>query len=253
MDTLGNADVLGLQRFAGNRAVTGLVVQRDLVDDAAALVGGAGGVTASFLPGGTGDWHEIAQALTIIIAGVDVALAARETAPIAIREAGAVTTAGGDYGPQNAVRHCMFAGLLTSHAWRMALAELGMSITSLPGSLLMAAFGACMGLRVRLVLMAHEWFADDGFGNFGTGTVDSVCDQHNNNVGIDIGGPFTSDEKVLQEAKSALDSGRLLMTPGPTDLTRTVSTAGWRTSPWFVNGQPQQPVRPGTPPPPAAP
>jgi hypothetical protein len=132
----------------------------------------------------------------------------------------------------------------------MALLELGAGATFIPGSVLMTALGASMGLRVRLVLMAHEWFADDGFGNFGTGTVDSECDQHNNSVGIDIGGPFTADEKVLQEAKNALDSGRLLMTPGPADLTRTVSTAGWPASPWFVNGQPQQPVRPGTPPPP---
>ena len=33
----------------------------------------------------------------------------------AINEAGAVTSAGGDYGPQNALRHCIFAGLVTSH------------------------------------------------------------------------------------------------------------------------------------------
>lgn len=195
---------------------------------------------ASFLPGGTGDWHEIAQALTIIVAGIDLALIAREVAPIAIREAGAYVTAGGDYGPQNALRHCIFAGLLDSHGWAAALVELAASLAPVPplNALLLVA-GATMGARVRLVLMAHEWFADDSCGNFGTGTVDSECDQHNNSVGIGLGGPFTSDAEIISGAKAALEGGQLLMTPGPKDLSRTVPTAGWRSGPWMLGG-PQQ-------------
>ena len=63
--------------------------------------------------------------------------------------------------------------------------------------------------------MAHEWFADDGCGNFGTDTIDSECDQHNNSVGIELGGPFTSDAEIIRGAQSALDGGQLLVTPDP--------------------------------------
>jgi len=225
--------------YGAASATVSSVVQS--VDSATSGPAAATPPVASFLPGGTGDWHEIAQAITIIIAGIDLALIAREVAPIAIREGGAYTAAGGDYGPQNALRHCIFAGLLDSHGWAAALIELGVSLAPIPPlNLLLLLAGATMGARVRLVLMAHEWFADDSCGNFGTGTVDSECDQNNNSVGIGLGGPFTSDAEVITGAKSALEGGQLLMTPGPTDLSRTVSTAGWRTGPWMLGG-PQQP------------
>jgi hypothetical protein len=197
----------------------------------------------SLLPGGSGDWHEVAQAITVIIAGIDLAAIATQVAPIAIKEAGAYTAAGGDYGPQNALRHCMFAGLLDSWGWRAAIAELGagMFLPILPQlKPWLLLYGATLAARVRLVLWAHEKFADDGCGNFGTGTVDSQCDQRNNEVGLGIGGPFTSDADVISAAKAALDGGSLWMTPGPTDLSTIVSTAGWRSGPWMVGG-PQQP------------
>jgi hypothetical protein len=242
-------------------------VQRDLWDDASSLASGAlntvgqaasgvvgaaskalsgqggaaaPGVTASILPGGTGDWHEVAQALTIAIAGFDILGELPGLAKQAITAAGSVTAAGGDYGPQNALRHCIFAGLVTSHGWKQALLEIGVGV-AVPGTLLLAVFGATMGARIRIILQAHEWFADDGCGNFGTGTVDSQCDQHNNSVGIGIGGPFTDDSTVIANATAALNSGQLWMTPGPTDLSKTVSTAGWPSSPWYVGGVAQQP------------
>jgi hypothetical protein len=249
-----------LQRAAGNVAVTGLI-QRSLLDDAAAVGSGlletAGGIahgaastveglvsggptTAAFLPGGSGDWHELAQALTIGVGALDLAVIAGPLAQKAITEAGNVTLAGGDYGPQNALRHCIFAGLLDSHGWRLALEEVGIGVL-VPGIFsLMGELAATMALRVRLVLEAHEWFGDESCGNFGTGTVDSECDQHNNSVGIGLGGPFTSDADVIRGAKDALDRGDLKMTPGPTDLSRTIPTAGWAASPW-LDGGPQQP------------
>jgi len=178
--------------------------------------------------------------LTIAIAGFDLLGELPGLASQAINAAGGVTAAGGDYGPQNALRHCIFAGLVTSHGWKQALKEIAVGLI-IPGGVLIAAFGATMGARIRVILQAHEWFADDGCGNFGTGTVDSQCDQHNNSVGIDIGGPFTDDGTVISAATAAFNSGRLLMTPGPTDLSRTVSTSGWPTSDWFVGGVAQQP------------
>jgi hypothetical protein len=233
-----------------------------LVDDAKSAVGGlvdagekalgglagsggaAGPVTASVLPGGTGDWHEVAQAVEIAVGAIDLAAIAGPLADRAIREAGAVTAAGGDYGPQNALRHCIFAGLLDSNGWRLAFAEAGIAAAAPPFLLplkgLLAAAAATMALRVRLVLDAHERFADDGCGNFGFNTTDSECDQHNNSVGIDLGGPFTTDDEVIAAAKAALDSGRLQMTEGPTVLDKIVSTAGWQTGPWMAGG-PQQP------------
>jgi hypothetical protein len=253
---------------AGDDAHTRSPLQRDLWDDASNLASGAlntvgtaasgvvgaaskalsgpgggvaaPGVTASILPGGTGDWHEVAQALTIAIAGFDILGELPGLAKQAITAAGSVTAAGGDYGPQNALRHCIFAGLVTSHGWKQALMEIGVGV-AVPGALLLAVFGATMGARIRIILQAHEWFADDGCGNFGTGTVDSECDQHNNSVGIGIGGPFTDDSTVIANATAALNSGQLWMTPGPTDLSKTVSTAGWPSSPWYVGGVAQQP------------
>jgi len=223
---IDRSGIASLQRTAGNAAVSRL-----LATPQAAV--------QRLLPGGTGDWHEVAQAVTIAIAGFDLLPELHGLADTAITEAGTVTAAGGDYGPQNALRHCIFAGLVTSHGWRQALKDIAFGVF-VPGSVIVALFGATTAARIRLILQAHEWFADDGCGNFGTGTVDSECDQHNNAVGIEIGGPFTNDAKVIADAKAALDTGRLLMTPGPTDLSRTVSTAGWRSSPWLAGG-PQQP------------
>lgn len=202
-------------------------------------------VQRSLLPGGVGDWHEMAQALTIIIAGVDLAAIATQIWTIARDEAAAYVIAGSDYGPQNALRHCIFAALLDTWGWRAAIAELlGGIFLPFPFVAqlkpLLAVYGATMALRVRAVLWAHEKFADDGCGNYGTGTVDSECDQHNNEVGISIGGPFMSNADVILAAKAALDGGTLWMTPGPKSLSTIVSTAGWRTSLWMDRG-PQQP------------
>jgi len=161
---------------------------------------------------------------------------------IARDQAAAYTLAGSDYGPQNALRHCIFAGLLDSWGWRAAIAELigGAALPPIFGlqfiKPLLVLYGATLALRVRLVLWAHEKFGDDGCGNVATGTVDSECDQRNNEVGLSIGGPFTANADVITAAKAALDGGRLFMTPGPKDLSTVVSTAGWKTSPWMAGG-----------------
>jgi hypothetical protein len=183
-------------------------------------------------------YHSPLEFLTMVIAGLDLGAIAIHAAPTAVREAEAYAPGGHDYGPQNALRHCILAALLDSWGWKAALAEMGLGTVLALGGAVSAteliAYGAVMAARVRLFLQSHEWFSDDGCGNYGTGTIDSVCDRHNNDVGLSIGGPFTSDATVISESKAALDGGTLWMTPGPTVLTYTVSTALWKTSPWMV-------------------
>jgi uncharacterized protein DUF4157 len=183
-------------------------------------------------------YHSPLEFLTMVIAGVDLDAIAIHAAPTSVREAETYAPGGHDYGPQNALRHCILAGLLASWGWKAALAEIGwgtkLTLKGLFSATEIIAYGALMGERVRLFLWAHEKFSDDGCGNYGTATIDSECDRHNNEVGLSIGGPFTSDATVISEAKAALDGGTLWMTPGPTTLTYTVSTALWRTSPWMI-------------------
>jgi hypothetical protein len=239
LDTVGDAASGAINTVAD--ATAGVVgAASKAISGGGAKDDGDPNVTSSIVPGGQGDWHEKVQAVTVAIAGIDILGELPALANQAISAAGAVTVAGGDYGPQNALRHCIFAGLVTSHGWKMALKEIGAGLL-FPPVMLIALFGATMGARIRIILQAHEWFADDGCGNYGTNTVDSECDQHNNSVGIDIGGPFTEDSTVVAKATAALNNGRLLMTPGPNDLSKTVSTAGWPSSEWYVGGVAQQP------------
>jgi hypothetical protein len=200
------------------------------------------GVIPRALPGAAAaaktDLYSMGEFLTYVIAGLDIGAIAIYAKSVAEREAPAYAAAGKDYGPQNALRHCILAGLLDTWCWRAAIAEIvgGAALAGWvnPGFAELAAYGAVMGTRLRLFLMGHEWFGDDGCGNYGTGTTDSQCDRHNNEEGLSIGGPFTSDATVISESKAALDGGRLWMTPGPTTLTYTVSTSLWRTKPWMI-------------------
>jgi hypothetical protein len=193
-------------------------------------------------PGGRrihGAWyHSPLEFLTMVIAGLDLGAIAVHAAPTAVHEAEIYAPGGHDYGPQNALRHCILAALLDSWGWKAALAEMGLGTVLTLGGAVSAtgliAYGAIMAARVRLFLQSHEWFSDDGCNNYGTGTLDSICDQHNNDVGLSIGGPFTPDATAISESKAALDGGRLWMAPSPTMLTYYVSTALWKTSPWMV-------------------
>lgn len=197
--------------------------------------------------------YSAGEYLSMVVTGLDIgAIAAAEGLPaLAVGESTSYAAAGHDYGPQNALRHCILAGLLDSWGWKAALAEMGLgTYFGLAGGLagsagmagagaLLVAYGALMAARVRLFLKSHEWFGDDGCGNYGTGTIDSKCDWHNNEVGLALGSPFKANATIISEAKDALDTGALWMAPGPKSLSTTVSTASWRTSPWMTGG-PQQ-------------
>ncbi|HEX7795000.1 MAG TPA: DUF4157 domain-containing protein [Vicinamibacterales bacterium] len=182
--------------------------------------------------------NSLGEFLTYVIAGLDIGAIAIHAKSVAETEAPAYAPAGHDYGPENALRHCILAGMLDTWCWRAAMLEIagGAALAYFvnPWWLLVSGYGALMAARIRLFLMGHEWFGDDGCGNYGTATIDSECDRHNNEVGLGIGGPLTSDGTVISESKAALDGGRLWMAPAPTMLTYHVSTALWKTSPWMV-------------------
>ena len=250
---MSQADVLALQRTAGNSAVA-----RALAAAPPAPRRPAG---RPVTPGGPKVAREeslVQQGLLAIAGGgVTLSISAYQKKDVAWRNAAKGVgeldrngaPLGNHLGPTDALRHCSWSALVMLAALKEdspqtglldAVSGIGAPRIPSPSSLLSTSPASGVHLfptareRTRAVLLSHE------IAGSGTGTSDSKMDQANNETGMALAETLwqqgkRDDASICQAAIGALESGALKMFDIDGNL---ISTAGWRelsTDTWINN------------------